>query len=182
MTKAETAELLALITAFDRRTTGQADIEAWHLVIGDLEPADCAEAVRQHFARSREWLMPVDVRQGVARIYRDRLTALGDVAPDADPDDPQAYLAALRAQRHAVATGKATEAPKSITTGEERERPLAALMAGTPVKSVPRADWRTRRAAVPVPLVEKPPFTAEELDAARRLLDATKSAEEAADV
>lgn len=129
MTKAETARLLALITAFDRRTTGEADVEAWHLVVGDLNATDCAQAVRDHFARSREWLMPADVRQGVARIRRDRLAAAGDPPPDADPDDEAAYRAALREGRTRIAD------PAAL-----KPRDVSALNVGRPV---PPADYGT---------------------------------------
>ena len=149
MTKAETAELLALITAFDRRTTGQADVEAWHLVLGDLDPQDCAEAVRDYFATSREWLMPADIRTRAVNAARRR--------------------AALARQAELDAQMRQENPPAEIT---DRKRPLLALMSGSPVKSAPRPDWNTRHGKVP--LTQKPAFTAEELEAARRLLDESK--------
>jgi hypothetical protein len=126
MTKADIARLLALIAAFDRRTVGEADVEAWHLVLSHTDPEDCGEAVRQHYGRSRDWLMPVDVVLGVRRIRAQRIAAAGDPPPDADPDDPAGYRRALVEGRHAIA------APNT------QARPVAALTVGQPL---PRPDY-----------------------------------------
>jgi hypothetical protein len=146
MTKTETAQLLTLIAAFDRRTIGETDVEAWHLIVADLEPADCMEAVRAHYMTEVRWLMPADVR-----------------------------TFAVTAARRRVGAGKQAELDAALEEAEcgqvsAQERPLRALLAGTSVKSAPRPSWRDRR--VPVPLVEKPPLTAEELAAAKAALDA----------
>ena len=37
MTPSQTAELLGLCAAFDRRTIGKADVLAWQTVLGDIE-------------------------------------------------------------------------------------------------------------------------------------------------
>lgn len=71
MTRADTARLLAVIAAFDRRTVGEADVIAWSDVLGDCTPAECVDAVRAHFARSSEWLMPAHVVAEV-RLVRQR--------------------------------------------------------------------------------------------------------------
>lgn len=145
MTKAETAKLLTLIAAFDRRTLGEADVEAWHLILGDLDPTDCADAVKAHFTTSREWLMPTDVRTFAVNAARRR--------------EGQRRLAEREAEI-------AAENPPAL---EARDRPLAALLAGTPIKSAPRRTWTERRALVPGP--SKPPFTDQELRAAQAELD-----------
>lgn len=61
MLQSETAELLAYIAAFDRRTVGKADVLAWHEVLGHLELMDCKQAVTSHFRESTEYLMPAHV-------------------------------------------------------------------------------------------------------------------------
>ena len=146
MTKTETAQLLTFIAAFDRRTIGEADVEAWHLILADADATDCAEAVRQHFATSREWLMPADVNTGARAVANRRVG---------------------RQRRAALEAEIAAENPPAELTS--RERPLLALMAGTPVKSAPRPSWKDRQRQIPVS--SKPPFTAEELAAARAELD-----------
>lgn len=52
-----------------------------------------------------------------------------------------------------------------------RERPLAALLAGTPIKSVPRRSWTERRA---ITAAARPPFTDAELAAAKAELDSVR--------
>ena len=54
--------------AFDRRTVGEADAIAWADALGGLNPSDCAQVIRDHYAESTDWLMPAHVRQGVKRI------------------------------------------------------------------------------------------------------------------
>jgi hypothetical protein len=71
MTLDETIDLLATCAAYDRRTIGKTDAVAWHAVVGDLPFADAQQAVFAHYAESREWIMPADVRQRVKRKQRD---------------------------------------------------------------------------------------------------------------
>ena len=144
MTKANTAHLLALITAFDRRTTGEADVEAWHLIVADLEPDDCMQAVREHYMTETRWLMPADVRTRALAAARRR--------------EGQRRVAEREAEI-------AAENPGELA---DRERPLTALLAGTPIKSAPRKSGTERRA---ITATSKPPFTDDELRAARAELD-----------
>lgn len=157
MTKTETAQLLTLVAAFDRRTLGETDVEAWYLIVADLEPNDCMEAVREHFLTERSWLMPADVRTRAIAASRRRAG--------------KERLAELERQR------EAENPPAELTS---RERPLLALMAGTPIKPVPRPVWAERRAALKRPIVQKPPFTAKELAAAQALFDEAARESEAA--
>lgn len=72
MNRAETARLLAAIAAFNNRTIGEADVEAWQSVLPDVTLTDAMEAVRQHYAENTEWLMPAHVRHLVRDIHRER--------------------------------------------------------------------------------------------------------------
>lgn len=148
MTKTETAQLLTLVAAFDRRTLGEADVEAWHLIVADLEPNDCMEAVRGHYMTETRWLMPADVRTRALAAQRRR--------------EGQRRVTEREAEI-------AAENPPQLAT---RERPLTALLAGTPIKSAPRKSWTERRAITAAP---KPPFTDEELRAAQAELDKASS-------
>lgn len=100
MKPSEVADLLARIASFDRRTTGESDVLAWTAAIGDLDFDDCVQAVVSYYQDSREWLMPVDVRQRVKALRKDRLNRLVPGAPDADPDDVNEYLLAQRQGRY----------------------------------------------------------------------------------
>lgn len=75
MTPAETARLLAAAAAFDRRTIGEMDVAAWHKAIGALDFVDSVEAVAQHYATTRDWIMPSDVAAGVRSIRNRRAEA-----------------------------------------------------------------------------------------------------------
>lgn len=106
MNVAETAGLLARIAAADRRTVGEVDIEVWSDALCDLDYDDCETAVRALTRDTSEWITPHAVRVRVKAIRRDRIErSQTDWVPDADPDDPQAYIAALRAGRMWQASG-----------------------------------------------------------------------------
>lgn len=73
MNKTEVSELLTLITAFDRRTLGETDVEAWFLVLKDIDVTDAADAVSEYFREETKWLMPAEVHSRARRICRHRL-------------------------------------------------------------------------------------------------------------
>ena len=110
MTKAETATLLAMIAAFDRRTLGEADVEAWHLILTDLEAGDCAAAVREHYAAKRDWIMPADVRTFA--------------------------LAESRRRQGRIRRAELDDQLRRENAGELQHRPVAALTVGQPIRQV----------------------------------------------
>lgn len=78
MTPGDAARVLASCMMFDGRQMPE-DQEmardftmAWYSVIGDLELREALEAVRRHYMTSRKWAMPVDIRDGVAAIRKER--------------------------------------------------------------------------------------------------------------
>jgi hypothetical protein len=122
MTPAEAAIVLARAAIFDKRTVGEIEAHAWAKALGGIPLPDAVEAVDQHYAATRDWLMPSDVRHGVRRIRQLRLDRAGDPVPDADPDDTEAYRLALREGRTRIADGLVP-------------RPVAELIAANPLKS-----------------------------------------------
>ena len=131
MQKAQIAALLGLMGTFDYRKTDETDDAAWLRVLGDLDFADCEEAVYAHYATTKDRMMPVDVRNGVKAIREQRARVNGAPVgaggtveiPDANPDDWQAYMAALREGR--------------MRCGDRLEpRPIGALLAGRPFQGV----------------------------------------------
>jgi hypothetical protein len=124
MTPADTAELLVLAAAFDRRTIGEADVAAWHAALGDLEPSDVKAAIIAHYQDTSDWLMPSHVRTRVKAARAKRLALVVDQVPDADPDDVPAYLSAVRDQRYRAASADA------------RPRPIRQLLAGVEAATV----------------------------------------------
>jgi hypothetical protein len=103
----EVGLLLAKCAAYDRRTVGKADIEAWHDALSDLPFSDASTALTEHYTRTSNWVGVADVRNGVKRIRAERL-ARADITPppDVDPDNVPAYLDAYRAQRRQIADGR----------------------------------------------------------------------------
>ncbi|MQS14486.1 hypothetical protein F7Q99_20010 [Streptomyces kaniharaensis] len=130
MTPSQVAELLTMASAFDRRTVGKTDVMAWHLVLRDVDFEQAQAAVAAHYADTRDWIMPSDIRH---RVRKQRDQAAADIQgpglpaeiPDADPDDVPAYLEALRRQRYRAAIG-ADLRPRSVaelTAGVGKEIP-----------------------------------------------------------
>lgn len=65
MTRGDVARLLAYIAAFDRRTLGDADVLAWHDVLGDLDFEAARAAVRTWYTEHDGWIMPAHIRTAV---------------------------------------------------------------------------------------------------------------------
>lgn len=72
MNLSETARLLATVAAYNNRTVGEADVEAWQAVLSDVALPDATQAVRRHYAENTEWMMPAHVRRLVRDIVRER--------------------------------------------------------------------------------------------------------------
>lgn len=103
MTLDETIDLLSVAAAFDRRTTGESDVIAWHAALGDLDFDDSRAAVIGHYRESRDWVMPADVRIRVKAMRRDRLARELIPAPAAEPGR---YKAELNANIRRIADGR----------------------------------------------------------------------------
>lgn len=77
MKPSEAAMLLGVASAYDRRTVGQADAEAWAAALGGLDLNDCRQAIIDHYADSTEWLMPAHIKRAVRRIRGKRCADYG---------------------------------------------------------------------------------------------------------
>lgn len=131
MTPAETAELLGMCAAFDRRTVGRADVTAWHLVLHDVDFSDAQQAVAAHYRDHREWIMPSDVRTGVRRIRNARIEASNPLY-DGDPHEtPEQALRGLRALLHDAGSGRLPAQPirLALESGETKAEPGARMKA-----------------------------------------------------
>ncbi|MFT4281215.1 hypothetical protein [Microbacterium sp.] len=79
----QTAELLARIQLVDNRRVDEEVIREWQMYLADVDDFEAAmEAVTLHRMSSRQWLMPVDVVEGIARIRN------ADPAPVDEFDNP----------------------------------------------------------------------------------------------
>ncbi|MGD6762071.1 zinc finger domain-containing protein [Streptomyces sp. BH097] len=146
MTPREVAALLAYVVKLDPRLalddpTAAADrLAQWCDLLSDV-PAqaagwDAARVARDHIARSPYRIQPSDVSRPWHTHKADVMgrhvgTFEPTAHPEVDPDDGNAYVAALRAERQAVAAGQqAPTTHRVLTAGPaaaEVERRLAAL-------------------------------------------------------
>lgn len=112
MILSDAAELLATAAAFDRREISEIDAEAWLAAFAaaklhDVDVADAKAGVVAHYAKTRQWLMPIDVIDFCKRLRADRLKAAGNIYAlvCADPDDQAAYQAEYRRLIAEIAAG-----------------------------------------------------------------------------
>lgn len=86
MSPADTGRVLAKAQLLDGRRPRpeEADVAAWHEIIGRFTLADCLAAVTQHYGRSTEWLTPAHV---VALVDVQR-KARSDRCPALHPNRP----------------------------------------------------------------------------------------------
>lgn len=95
MKKSEVAAILAKISAYDRRTVGEADIEAWTEALeGRVTVQDALTAVRDHFRESTSWIMPADVIRLGKLARRERVRAAGtpEIPADLSAADERKWL------------------------------------------------------------------------------------------
>ena len=77
MKKSEVAKLLAMASAFDNRTVGEANVSAWESVLTpDMRFEDAVEALKAHYASSLDYLRPAHVNQGVTVLRKARLLSV----------------------------------------------------------------------------------------------------------
>jgi hypothetical protein len=113
----EVGKLLGDCASHDRRKVGATDVVAWLRSLGDLSLAECQQAVAAHYAESTDWIMAGHIRARVLADRRDRLArAVPSFTHEVD-DNPALYLASLRAQRAAIASGQRAVAA-AIAAGE----------------------------------------------------------------
>lgn len=63
MTPDEAADVLARAAAYDQRTVGISDAEAWAAALPDIAADEAIPAIAAWYSRRRERVMPADVRQ-----------------------------------------------------------------------------------------------------------------------
>ena len=65
MTRSEAARLLAIAAGIDQRTIGDADVQAWQMVLADITLADAVAALTAHYRATTRRVMPADIVQRV---------------------------------------------------------------------------------------------------------------------
>lgn len=108
----ESAKALNIAAAYDNRTVTDASAIVWADALEDLTYRDVEAAIKWHYARTADWLMPAHVRAAVKAIRADRLARVRAPAPNVDPDNPQAQIVEQRLIRDAIADGRMDEAER----------------------------------------------------------------------
>lgn len=80
--------LLKVLAAYDGRNVGEADLMVWGRQMADVEYADAVEAAHQHYAESREWARPSDIRHLAQGFYNRRHRRLDVPRPGCVEPDP----------------------------------------------------------------------------------------------
>lgn len=122
MTPDDAKQLLARCAAFDNRQPSLIAAQGWAAALNDI-PADedAFAAVARYYSTpgrpgERLWIQPADVRTHRKAIRDERLVGFQYEPQDGD-DDPRRYLANLRAQREAVASGRRAASPARELAG-----------------------------------------------------------------
>lgn len=106
MNRQDIALLLAFCAAFDQRTIGEADVEAWHAALDcpwvpNMGREEAQAAVTEHYRATAERITPADI---IKRVKDTRADRMSRAIPQAESAPPTAeYLearAALDAARH----------------------------------------------------------------------------------
>lgn len=61
MTLPETADLLSIAAAIDKRTLGESDVRAWQMVLDDIDFTAARDALRAHYRETTKPVMPADI-------------------------------------------------------------------------------------------------------------------------
>lgn len=131
MTPSQVPQLLAEIALADPRVRRddpverRAQILMWAGILADVPYDYAVTAAQAHYRESKWPIMPADIATRWAATVRDRMarhtgTFEPLAHPEIDPDDPygDAFVGALRAERHAVATGQQPPAElRALTAG-----------------------------------------------------------------
>jgi len=144
--------LLKVLAAYDGRNVGEADLMVWGRQMVDIEYVDAVEAAHQHYAESREWARPSDIRHLAQGFYNRRNRRPEVVAPGCVEPDP------AERRRFGQSDAGPLALPGRFETDEERDErnhanaqkirreviaPLVARM------SIDEPAWQTHPGDVP---------------------------------
>ena len=107
MKPTEAAALLTIAASFDNRKPDADQAKAWAMALDGLGFEDCRDVVVEHYRKSRDWLMPADVFNGVRRLRYERIERFGYITPPPELDfaEEQAHIKHIRER---VAAGELT--------------------------------------------------------------------------
>jgi hypothetical protein len=107
----DVVDVLTLCAAYDRRTVGKFDIQAWLdalKIAGVTSREDALQAVRVHHAGTTDWCKPSHVAAGVRSIRSERFHNVTDSELMAGVDESTPgvqWVAILRSRKARIADG-----------------------------------------------------------------------------
>ncbi len=144
MNRNDVIDVLTVVAAATRRTVGEADVEIWGGIIGELDKDLALRAVRDHLKyKPGVWLEPGHVYEGARAIRRDELNRETDAQREARQ---QALEAKAHPDIEELARRKglpSSDAPKYVRRPQPPELKVKCPWCkATPGKrcSVPRTD------------------------------------------
>lgn len=152
-TQSEAARILAYAAASDNRTVTEAAALAWSRQLAHYVTfEDAAVAIDQHYARTRDFVMPADVNAGVKRLRVARIDSapFGEIPDGLSEPQHRAWLGAYRAalgdgqtpgdaQAAADEAVGATRPPRIVADPERVARLINAAQPPRPPKTTPTA-------------------------------------------
>lgn len=123
MDRQDIALLLAFCAAFDQRTIGEADVEAWHAALDcpwvpNMGRDEAQEAVVEHYRATAERVTPAVIIKRIRDVRADRMARAIPQAPSAPPTAE--YLEARAALDAARQGGQDRKTP-----GEQAQEQVA---------------------------------------------------------
>jgi hypothetical protein len=149
MNRSETATLLALAAARDRRTIGETDVLAWTEDLGDIAFVEARAALTRHFRTSTKYLMPAHIVEIVRDIRADAQRydphPIRAIASRFEPDPDRA----ARAAAGVAACRAAFTAPEKVLDPDDPRRDRALRQAreerGLPTPLPPKPKRRDQK-------------------------------------
>lgn len=139
----DVSTVLAKAAAFDQRRVGEADVLAWHEVIGHFDLADCLAAVTAHYTETGDRAMPADIRRlaiGIRDRRKETAERLALAAAPPQPDRSDAVKALVQAVADALP--KPDLHQQAVTRArQERGRPALPPRQAKSAKPTKRQDY-----------------------------------------
>ncbi len=120
MKPSEATVALTLAASFDNRQVSEAGARAWAEIMPHIGLEDAKNAIIQHFATSREYLMPVDVIRLVNAMRAERTRSIElPIPPRELADYPQAESQWLMAFKAAISDGASRDSAVAIANASQ---------------------------------------------------------------
>jgi len=150
-TKAEAAALLAIAAAFDNRTVTEAAAVAWSEALDRrITLEDGKRIIIEHYARTRDWIMPADINQANRLLRKSRTERVEPEPPTTlDPADTLRLIAWRRSWFRHIGDGLTPEAATTAACAELGLAPPPPITATRPVEGLIAATAASTRTPRP---------------------------------